>query len=428
MLLKKDTLYKYIIGVLLIAPPLISSIEFNIVLLSLVTILVLYNLNFKYSKTLIKLIFPLIVVFLIAIFSSFFFPSELFNIIKDFFFLAKPVLYILIGYFFISKIKDKEFLYKIIIYLGVFFAIIHVYLTLYFISNNVDFNVNKLRNFAGRGNAIEIFALVIFLSKKGKELFRLNSKYKNLIKFILVFSFLCYMSRTVTVSVIILFLAINGYLALTRKGVLYMFGFFIAVSLFYIYLFSVDLQRGATGLEGFLYKLKIAPAEIFDSKINIKDHTDLWDHWRAYEAQKAFEQINDTPLGIGLFIGKGVGSLVDLEFVAPLNEEGIQYITTLHNGYSYITFKSGFLGLLAFLLFLLILYMRVYIKSNNFKVIITNNLLSGIAIYYMFTTLIVSGIYNPRDFGGIIIGGLLFLNYFNKSDKNLIKTDLKELS
>jgi len=292
----------------------------------------------------------------------------------------------------------------------------------------VDFNVNKLRNFAGRGNAIEIFALVIFLSKKGKELFRLNSKYKNLIKFILVFSFLCYMSRTVTVSVIILFLAINGYLALTRKGVLYMFGFFIAVSLFYIYLFSVDLQRGATGLEGFLYKLKIAPAEIFDSKINIKDHTDLWDHWRAYEAQKAFEQINDTPLGIGLFIGKGVGSLVDLEFVAPLNEEGIQYITTLHNGYSYITFKSGFLGLLAFLLFLLILYMRVYIKSNNFKVIITNNLLSGIAIYYMFTTLIVSGIYNPRDFGGIIIGGLLFLNYFNKSDKNLIKTDLKELS
>ncbi|BAO75579.1 O-antigen ligase family protein [Winogradskyella sp. PG-2] len=427
MLLKKDTLYKCIIGILLIVPPLISSIEFNIVLLSLVTVWVLFNLNFKYSKALIKLIFPLIVIFLIAIFSSFFFPSELFNVIKDFFFLAKPILYILIGYFFISKIKDKEFLYKIIIYLGVLFAILHIYLTIYFISNNVDFNVNKLRNYAGRGNALEIFAIVIFLSKKGRELFKLDSKHKKLIIFIMIFSFVCYFSRTVTVSVIILFLAINGYLAITRKGVLYMFGFLMAISLFYIYLFSVDLQRGAPGIEGFLYKLKIAPAEIFDSKINIKDHTDLWDHWRAYEAQKAFEQIYDTPLAVGLFVGKGVGSLVDLEFVAPLNGEGMQYITTLHNGYSYISFKSGFLGLLAFLLFLLILYMRVYIKSNNLKVIITNNLLSGIAIYYMFTTLIVSGIYNPRDFGGIIVGGLLFLNYFNTLDKKLIKTGLKEL-
>jgi O-antigen ligase len=236
------------------------------------------------------------------------------------------------------------------------------------------------------------------------------------------------MSRTVTVSVIILFLAVNGYLAITKKGLLYMFGFFVTVSLFYVYLFSTDLQRGAAGLEGFLYKLKIAPAEIFASKINVKDHSDLWDHWRAYEAQKAFEQINDTPFAIGLLIGKGVGSLVDLEFVVPLDKEGIQYITTLHNGYSYIAFKSGFLGLVAFLLFLLILYMRVYIKNYNLKAIITNNLLSGIAIYYMFTTLIVSGIYNPRDFVGIIVGGLLFLNYHYKSDKNLIKTGFKELS
>ena len=233
-------------------------------------------------------------------------------------------------------------------------------------------------------------------------------------------SFICYMSRNITVSTIIIFMGINGYLATTKKGLLYMFGFFLFITLFYTYLFSIDLKRGATGLEGFLYKVKIAPAEIFDSEINIEDHSDLWDHWRAYEAQKAFEQIYDTPIFSGLFIGKGTGSLVDLEFVAPLNEEGMQYITVLHNGYSYITFKAGIIGLIMFLLFLLILYMQAYIKSSHDKIIIINYFLSSIAIYYMFTTLIVSGAYNPRDFVGIIIGGLLaIINYHYKINKTL---------
>jgi len=428
MLIKKDILNKLTILALLIGPPLIGSIEVNMAFISIVSFFVFCNFEHKYSRALIKIIFPLIVILLVAIFSSFFFSSKLFDIIKDFFFLAKPVLYILIGYFFIGKIKDKEFLFKAIIYVGVFFAIIHIYLTLHFISNHDEYNLNNLRNFAGRGNANEIFALIILLSKKGKELYSFKSKYKKLIKIILIASFIFYLSRTVSVSVIILFLAINGYLAITRKGLLYMFGFFVSVALFYVYLFSVDLERGASGIEGFLYKLKIAPAEIFDSKINIKDHTDLWDHWRAYEAQKAFEQIYDTPMAMGLFVGKGVGSLVDLEFVAPLNEEGIQYITTLHNGYSYIAFKSGFIGLISFLLFLLILYMQVYIKVKHNKIIILNNLLSGIAIYYMFTTLIVSGIYNPRDFGAVIIGGLLYLKYYYKSNKDFINHPAKSLN
>jgi len=381
----------------------------------MVSVVVLFNLKYKYSKELIKLIFPLVLILIIAVFSSFFFSSKLFDIIKDFFFLAKPILYILIGYFLVKGISNKKFLFDIIVYSAFIFALIHIYLTIYYL-NNYEFDVNQLRNYAGRSNALEIFALVLLFSKKGKELYQFTGKYKKLFKTILAVSFLCYLSRTVTVSVIILILSINGYLAITRKGILYMFGFIISVILFYSYLFSVDLERGAPGIEGFLYKLKIAPAEIFDYEINVEDHSDLWDHWRAYEAKKAIEQLNDTPLLMGLFVGKGVGSLVDLEFVSPLTEEGIQYITTLHNGYSYISFKSGVIGLLAFLFFLLMLYMQVYTKGKSKNAIIINNLLSGIAVYYMFTTLIVTGLYNPRDFGGLIVGGLLSLKFFYKLD------------
>ena len=343
MILKLDTLHKVLLAILLIAPPLIFSIEINIALLTLIFFYVCVDIKYKYSKTLINIIAPLVTILLIAVLSSFFFPSKLFDVVKDFFFLAKPVIYIVIGYYLVGKIKNIDFLFQIIIYAAVFFAILHLCLAFYFLTEN-DFNVNKVRNYAGRGNAIEIFALILLLSKKGKKLFDFKSKYRKTIVAILISSFIFYFSRTATVSVIILWLSINGYLAITRKGLMYMTGFFLAVSLFYVYLFSADLERGADGLEGFLYKIKIAPAEIFDSKINIEDHRDLWDHWRAYEAKKAFEQLYDTPIGTGLIFGKGVGSLVDLEFVAPLNEDGIQYITTLHNGYAYIVFKAGFFG------------------------------------------------------------------------------------
>ncbi|GAB5563390.1 MAG: hypothetical protein Wins2KO_04530 [Winogradskyella sp.] len=342
--------------------------------------------------------------------------------IKDFFFLAKPILYTLIGFFLISKIDDKEYLFKVIIYLAFFFAILHIYKTIEFISANDEIDINHLRNHAGRGNVLEVFALVLLLSKKGRELFSFKAKFKRLITAVLILSFICYLSRTNTVSVIILFLGISGYLAITRKGLIYMFNFFLVITALYVYILSINPQRGTPGIEGFLYKIKIAPSEIFDSKIDFEDHVDLWDHWRAYEAQKALEQIHDTPLYSGLFFGKGIGSLVDLEFVAPLNEEGMQYISVLHNGYSFIAFKSGFIGLILFLLFLLTLYKQAYVPSDVPRVIIINYLLSGIAIYYMFTTLIVSGTYNPRDFACIIIGGLLSIRYY------LNKNGLKKLN
>lgn len=127
MVIKKDTLYKSIIGVLLLIPTLIKTIEVNIVLLSLIMLWVFYNYSFKYSRALVNLILPLTVILLISIFSSFFHPSTLFDFIKDFFFIAKPIFYILIGYYMFSNIKDKEVLFKLIIYLGFFFAIIHIY-------------------------------------------------------------------------------------------------------------------------------------------------------------------------------------------------------------------------------------------------------------------------------------------------------------
>nr|WP_321245616.1 O-antigen ligase family protein [uncultured Psychroserpens sp.] len=421
MVLKLEKIRKFSLALLLIVPSVVQSIEANMLLITFMFFFVIVDFKSKYSITMIKIISTLIFILGIALISTFLYPSAPLDIVKDIFFLSNPFIYIIMGYYFIKNIKDKSFIFKIIIQLALLFAIIHLFKSFSFLLNN-DFNINKLRNYAGRGNVVEIFAIVILLSKKGRQLYTVKSKYRKTIVIIIITSFIFYFSRKTTVSVVILLLALNEFLKISSKAVIYMFGFIAVITMFYIYLFSVDIKRGADGFEGFLYKMKIAPSEIFDSDINEKDHKDLWDHWRAYEAKKAIEQLESTPFATGLITGKGVGSLVDLEFVAPLSKDGIQYITTLHNGYTYILYKSGLLGLLSFFLFLMLLYGQVYIQTKNNKRRIINSLLSGMAIYYMFTTLIVSGVYNPRDFSGIFVGALLYLqHYYKKQESQKLK-------
>jgi hypothetical protein len=123
------------------------------------------------------------------------------------------------------------------------------------------------------------------------------------------------------VAFIIMLLSIYGYTKLTAKGFKYGILLFSLTGLFYFYLFSVDIKRDQPGLESFLYKLKIAPSEIFSpaKKIDTKNHENLWDHWRAYEANMAYNQMKLKP--ISFLNGYGFGSLVDLKFIAPLNEK-----------------------------------------------------------------------------------------------------------
>ena len=77
----------------------------------------------------------------------------------------------------------------------------------------------------------------------------------------------------------------------------------------------------------------------------------------------ALEQMNEEP--VSFIIGKGFGALVDLKFKAPLSSENIRFIPILHNGYSYILFKTGIIGLFLYLIFLISLYYSSYIKRYS---------------------------------------------------------------
>ena len=343
------------------------------------------------------------------------YKQPLLNVFKDVFHFLKPILGLLIGYLFYKKINDFRLFLKTVIVVGFLSAIVHL-LILIISGDLFTFSINVIRGF-GRDNFLELLALFFLLYQKKLNLAPLfkNNLANKIIFIILLISNILYFSRTMIVVAIILYISVKGFTKITRNGIKIIGVFFVSILSLYVYLYSVKLDRNKPGLESFLFKIKIAPSEIFTTKIDREDHKDLWDHWRGYEAKRAIYLMNENPETY--FLGNGFGSLVNLKFFAPLTEDdkGIKYISELHNGYIYVLYKVGSIGLLFYLLFLINLYRKIY-KSKG-KIVL---LVSSIAVVYLFTTLTITGIYNNRDIIIMLLGGLL---YFSEKDNSITEKE-----
>ena len=208
-----------------------------------------------------------------------------------------------------------------------------------------------------------------------------------------------------TLVFMFMFIAFLGYLKLTTKGLRYILFTTLIISVLYAYLFSVKIDRDSDRpIDNFLYKLKIAPGEIFvkQGSFDVKDHAKLWDHWRAYEASKAIDALNERKT-IDWFFGLGMGSLIDLDFYAPLSddEKGMRFISLLHNGYVYVLYKAGIVGLLIYILF----FVFIVVSYGSTKHVLPSyNILVGIVTFYFFSSFVISGLYNLADPISLLIG------------------------
>jgi O-antigen ligase len=395
--------YTFLFVIVVLAQLYLPSFKVNVFLQLSVLALYFFFEKATVNQKFFKIIAPLIVLFLLGFLGMLFHRYSFFNISKDIFHFIKPITGMLIGYFFYKKINDfKKFVHTIVV-AGFASAIIHFGIIFVF----SDFtSVNGIRELA-RDNFLELFSLffLVFYKKfQNSNLFKNRTKHY-LYATILTISCILYFSRTMIVVAIILLLSVYGYTYITRKGLKIIMVIIILIAAFYSYLFSVKIDRNQQGLESFLFKIKNAPSEIFKTKINRYDHKDLWDHWRGYEAKRAFALMQENPSSF--VFGNGYGSLVNLKFFAPLtdnsNDKGMKFISELHNGFAYILYKTGVLGLIIYLCFLIQLYKIIYDKRHLPAIYI-----SGIGLVFLFTTLTITGIYNARDIIVFILGGLLF--------------------
>ena len=405
MKLKTDIIsqYKLCFISLLSVSFLFASFEITAILSTLVVLFVLAQKKIKFSKNFLFLISLLIILSTIAIITGLVKNELGYDFLKDFFYLNKPILLILAGYAIVRKINNQEFVYRTVVLAAVFFAAIHLFLVAQYVIAEPDFTVAGIRYYAGRDSVLELFALSFLVANV--RLKKIKFKHQNLITLVLALSFLFYLSRTMTLVFIFMLIAFLGYLKLTTKGLRYILFATLIISALYAYLFSVKIDRDSgRPIDNFLYKLKIAPAEIFikPGSLDVKDHANLWDHWRAYEASKAIDALNDGKT-IDWFFGLGMGSLIDLDFYAPLSDDdkGMRFISLLHNGYAYVLYKTGFIGLLIYILFFVFILVPF---SSTKEMLPSYNILVGIVTFYIISSFVISGLYNLSDPISLLVG------------------------
>lgn len=410
MIISKSKFYTSLFILVLFLQLYLPSFKFNLFIQIGVLALYFFYEKVALEKRFLKIITPVLLLFLLGFVGTLFHKCEVYSIIKDIFHFSKPIVGLLIGFLFYKKINNFNSFIKTVVFCGFASAIVH-FLVLILMGNLFSGSVDTIREFS-KDNFLELFALffLIYYNYFQNESLLKNRLQTRVILIALLTSNVLYFSRTMIVVVIILLLSIYGYSVLTKKTIRFLGLFIAAIVIFYSYLYSVKIEREKPGIEAFLFKVKIAPAELFKTKINRENHKDLWDHWRGYEAKRAFAFMQENPSSF--VVGTGFGSLVNLKFNAPLTgeKEGIKYISELHNGYMYVFYKTGAIGIIILILFFLKLYLAIYRKQKNKKMILV--FISGIGLVYVFTTLTITGIYNGRDVIIFILGGLL---YFERS-------------
>lgn len=382
----------------------------------------LFTIQKKYSLTLTKLILVLTIVFIIALFSSFFNDYKLFKFFRDVAYLFKPIIGLLIGYN-VCKIIGKKAIYPIV-NIGVLLAVIHIFiLGVSFVFFGIK-SLNDLRHIGGYFNDYEVYILILLLFRKNFDL-ELSNKKANLFIIILSLSTFLYFARTNILQFVILFLAMKGYFKLTLKSIKVISIFLVVILSSYAAIYYSNPIRQGKGMEAFLYKIKNAPIEAFKTKINQNDWKEFNDNYRSFENIITVKQVTSQGMFTIIF-GEGLGSTIDIGREMWTNDgEFIRYVPTLHNAYMTVFLKSGLLGVFLTLVFLYLLFKQK--KSNNRVIKNINYLIIGSAVFLIFSNWVFMGLYLKLDNKSIFLGFLLcYKELFIKENQLQISNNATE--
>lgn len=402
MTVKAYKIYLPLFVVLLLLQLYLPSFKVNALLqIAVFGGIVLFD-HVSLSKGITDVVKPFIILFAIGFIGCFIGKYHLYNIIKDLFHFIKPITGLLLGYVILKKVNNLKLFLQSIVVAGVLSSLIHFFIIVFFVGFSTA--IEDIRLFT-RDNFLDLIALFVLVSHK--RFFGIRF-YKNKILYwgvllLLLLSCILYFSRTMFIMAFILWISLYGFTRITPVTLRILGVFAVLVVLLFVYLQNANIRRDAKGIQGFLYKVKIAPAEIMQTRVDRENHAQLWDHWRGYEASRAMSLMKKNPYSF--VVGTGHGSLVNLKFKAPLSgdDQGMRYISELHNGYMYVFYKTGAVGMIIYLSILFWWYSYIYRKRH-----FINMLVSAIALFYLFSSLTITGIYNPRDIVIFILGGALY--------------------
>jgi hypothetical protein len=374
---------------------------FNIYELSFVVwmVAILLTLKNNYSLEFVKYLSIFILIFIIAFIVGLFYDYKFYFIIRDITYLLKPISGLLLGYqLFHKSIKNP---FRFIVYAGISIAIYHLILVCYGVLIEGARNVREIRFYGGYFNDFEIYTLILLVFK---DRFNLQFSRKRSLLFltILAISSFFYLARTNFIQFVILIMAIKGLFVLNKKSVTIISVVIALVVSGYMAIYYYNPVRNGKGIDEFLYKIKMAPAEAFSTRINRDDWKQFNDNYRSYENIRTVQQLSNNST---LLFGEGIGSQVDLKQKVYLGDMELRYISILHNGYMTVLLKTGLLGLFIYLFSIFFFFRKN--KSSNPNLINIHYLFVGTGVFLIISNWVFMGFYNLIDTKSLLIGFLL---------------------
>ncbi|MEO8534332.1 MAG: hypothetical protein ABI441_11295 [Flavobacterium sp.] len=399
------TIYKsfpyQVLFLLCIGVSLFANYELTFAIWSL-TLLV--TIKRKYSVTIIKYTAIFLAILLVAIVSTLFSKTTVFLFIRDFTYLVKPILGLLVGYQ-LCRFSSKLAL-KVVVYTGLAIALMHLIMLFFTVIEFRTLSVNFLRSQGGYFSDYEIYVLIIIIFYKNLKL-EISKNQRIILLLIIGFSSFLYLARTNLIQFIILYVGLKGYLIYNRKSLRVILSVILFTIVGYTVIVYINPKREGKGIQAFLYKIKIAPEEAFKTRIDKEDWKDFNDNYRSFENIIAVKQVSSKGKR-AIFFGEGLGSTLNLgRKVFTNDQEYVQYIPIAHNGYMTVFLKSGLLGVFLLLVFLVILYRQ---KKSDIKAVqAINYLLIGSSVFLIVSNWVFMGLYLKLDNKSIILGFLIAL-------------------
>lgn len=366
---------------------------------------ILISLQQKVSLDFIQAVFLISVVAFIGLISTFFeFESPFIDVIKDIIYFIRPITILLASYFVVRNIESTSFVFDTVVSMALIYAIIHL-TTVIIYMGDIDSYV-YLRTLGGKQNHLEIVALIFLFFTPYTSVFK---KRRKLIKFIITISFILYLSRTMFIILFLFFLGYKGYLFLDKRLIKGAMFFMLVAVILSVIISSIETTRDSTGIKKFIYKTQNSFTELFESvdtdKIR-RDKRRLWEHWRAYEAQKAIEQLDRNGFK-AWSIGLGFGPQVDLETRVRLDGKFFTEVPSIHNGYVFVLFKTGLLGLAFYLGLIAYMFFKFQKFRHQENDTVFNRLIIATSLYVFFNSFVIAGFYRPGEFSLFLFAILL---------------------
>lgn len=366
----------------------------------------------KINSYIALLVIPLLLMVLSGCISTQWINQGKFNLIKDLVYFSRPILVLYASYLLAKRILYLKFIFNALVAVGLLFAVYH--LTIVLANLTSVKTLLEIRELGGKHNHIELISLFLLLFTKLTTVLR---GFRKIAIFILITSIVLYFSRTMFLVFIIFYFGHKGYLCLNRKlfkGIVLMFStIFLAIVVFS----NIPTSRESVGIKRFVFKVQNSFTELFaptEFNVENKDRRLLWERWRAYEAFKAIDQIKNRGIKGWLF-GLGYGEQINLGIAVKLEGQIVDKVPSIHNGYVYVLFKTGLLGLFSYLLFISFLF--IYHQRDRMKNITLNNMMISASVYLFITSFVVTGFFRVGEFSMFLIGTLLVFKEVNVNNQ-----------